>query len=250
MPRISILGVGVDDTRAEDLERAVIECVEQQKRKTFAYANVHAINIAQRNLKFRDFLNNADVVYCDGEGIRFAARILDAPPPPRTALTRWVWQLGALFQEEEISMFLLGGRSEIVATAARNLCARYPRLNLPGYHHGYFDKSGRENEEVIQLINTHKPNVLFVGFGIPDQEAWIEENLNRLEVNAIMPCGGMIDYLAGEVKVAPRWMSERGIEWLHRLLQDPRRLWRRYLLGNPMFVFRIFLQRLTEQKHS
>ncbi len=250
MSKVNILGVWVDDIDAGDLGRAIVNCVEQKRKMRFSYANVHAINIAQRNREFREFLNSSDILYCDGEGIRFGARILGAVPPFRTALTHWIWDLSGLLQEKHISVYLLGGQPDGIAEAANRLCDRYPRMKLVGYHHGFFDKSGIENDEVVELINVLKPSVLFVGFGMPDQEAWIKRNFTRLAVNAFLPCGGMIDSLAGEKIVAPEWMSENGMEWLHRFLQEPRRLWKRYLLGNPMFIFRIFLQRLTEGRQS
>ena len=246
MHRINILGVRVNDVDAKALERSIIDCVEQKKKATFAYANVHAINIAQRNQRFREFLNNSDILYCDGEGLRLAARVLGATPPRRTALTHWIWDLARTLEERRYSVYLLGGRNEVVAGAVRRLCGRYPCLKLAGYHHGYFDKSEKESAAVIMTINSVKPNVLFVGFGMPEQEMWVERNLTQLEVNAVILCGGMFDYLAGESTVAPRWMSVNGMEWLHRLLHDPARLWKRYLLGNPVFLFRILLQRLAE----
>lgn len=245
MPKTSILGIDIDDIDKGGLERAIVDCVEGGRREVFAYANVNAINIAQGNEEFRRFLDDSHVLYCDGEGVRLGARILGVKPPPRTVLTRWIWDLGALFQERGLSIFLLGGRKETVAAAASRWCERYPKLRLVGYHHGYFEKSGSENKEVIGSINRHSPNVLFVGFGMPGQELWIQHNLEDLQVNAVIPCGGMIDYLAGDVEVAPKWMSDYGMEWIHRLYQDPTRLWKRYIWGNPKFFFRIFQQRLN-----
>ncbi len=245
MSKVDILGVGIDDIDTAGLERAIVNCVRKGKREIFAYANIHAMNIAGKDKKFREFLNEADIVYCDGEGIRMGARILGMPLPPRTVLTRWIWDLGALFQEQGISAFLLGGRPRSMVAASTRWRERYSGLKLVGYHHGYFDRSGRENDDVVALINRARPNVLFVGFGMPEQELWIGQNLGHLDVNAVLPCGGMIDYLSGDSASAPRWMTVFGLEWFHRLAQDPARLWRRYLLGNPVFMFNILREFLT-----
>lgn len=239
MSKIDILGVGIDDIDTAGLERAIVNCVRKGGKEVFAYANIHAMNIAGKDARFRGFLNGADTVYCDGEGIRVGGRILGIRLPPRTVLTRWIWDLGALFQEQGISAFLLGGRPRGIVAAATRWHERYSRMKLAGYHHGYFNKSGRENDDVVALINHARPNVLFVGFGMPEQEFWIGRNLAQLHVNAVLPCGGMIDYLSGDVSSAPQWMSAFGLEWFHRLAHDPVRLWRRYLLGNPVFVFNI-----------
>lgn len=239
MSRVDILGVGVDKIDTGGLETAIMDCVAGGRKEVFAYANVHAVNIAGKDDKFREFLNRAHIVYCDGEGIRLGARVLGTRLPPRTVLTRWIWSLGDLFQEKGVSVFLLGGEPRSIVEAVVRWRERYPRLKLLGFHHGYFDRAGRENDEVVTLINRTEPNVLFVGFGMPEQEFWIGQNLERLHVNAVLPCGGMIDYLSGEAKMPPGWMTANGLEWLHRLTQNPDRLWRRYLFGNPAFMLNI-----------
>ena len=244
MSKVDVLGVGIDDIDTARLERAIIGCVKARRKEVFAYANAHAVNIARENERFRHFLNQSHIVYCDGEGIRVGAMLLGEKLPPRTALTRWVWELGRLFQEKEITVFVLGGKPRSVATAVERWQERYPRLKMVGYHHGYFEKSGKENEEVLTLINNAQPDVLFVGFGMPQQEFWIEQNLADLNARAILPCGGMIDYLAGAMRMPPVWLTAAGLEWVHRLVQEPTRLWRRYLLGNPAFMWNIVRESL------
>jgi N-acetylglucosaminyldiphosphoundecaprenol N-acetyl-beta-D-mannosaminyltransferase len=101
-----------------------------------------------------------------------------------------------------------------------------------------------ENREVVARINRAVPDILLVGFGMPLQEKWIAENRAGLDASVIMTVGAAFDYLAGEVRRAPRWATTRGLEWLGRLLVEPHRLWRRYLIGNPLFFWRVFLQKL------
>ncbi len=244
MAEIRILGVRVDSVEKKELERSIVECVERKTKHVYAYVNVHAINLARKDEAFRDFLNKAYCVYCDGEGVRLGARILGVHQPPRTVLTRWIWELGSLFQERGYRVFLLGGQAGTVAAAAKRFLSRCPRLKIAGFHHGYFDTNGDENAGVLEAIKRGSPDILFVGLGMPEQEKWIDRNLDQLSVHAVIPCGGMIDYLSGELPVAPGWMSEHGLEWLHRLIQDPARLWVRYLVGNPAFVFRVVQERI------
>jgi N-acetylglucosaminyldiphosphoundecaprenol N-acetyl-beta-D-mannosaminyltransferase len=145
-------------------------------------------------------------------------------------------------------MFLLGGKPGVAEEAVAIMRKKFPRLVIVGCHHGYFAKAGRESDQVVATVNAARPNILFVGFGMPAQEQWISRNLADLDTNVVMPCGSMIDYAAGRKSLAPVWMSAHGLEWLYRLLQEPGRLWKRYLLGNPSFMMRILMQRFIGWK--
>ncbi len=246
MADINILGVHVDVTDKGELQKSVLASSRLQRKDVYAYVNVHAVNLAQRDANFRNFLNDALSAYCDGEGVRLGARLLGRFLPPRIVLTYWIWDLCRFFEENDLSVFFLGGKEDVVERAVKVVTLRHPRLNVKGWHHGYFTKEGPENDRVVEMISGAAPNVLFVGFGMPLQEHWIQQNLSRLTVNAVFPAGSMIDYTAGVKKYAPRWMTSHGLEWLHRFLMDPWRLWRRYLIGNPLFVLRVVRQRLTQ----
>jgi N-acetylglucosaminyldiphosphoundecaprenol N-acetyl-beta-D-mannosaminyltransferase len=111
--------------------------------------------------------------------------------------------------------------------------------------HGFFQKSGPENEQVIVAINTFKPHLLIVGFGMPLQEAWIQANMNQIDARVIMPLGACLDFYTGRVPRGPAWLTNHGFEWLARLLTEPRRLWKRYLIGNPLFLYRVLKQRFS-----
>jgi N-acetylglucosaminyldiphosphoundecaprenol N-acetyl-beta-D-mannosaminyltransferase len=134
----------------------------------------------------------------------------------------------------------------VAEKAAAVLQAQVPTLRVVGTHHGYFEKSPGhpDNDAVVQAINAARPDMLIVAFGMPTQEQWLHENWARLEAGAALTVGAAFDYLAGEVQRGPRWMTDHGLEWLSRLVVEPRRLWRRYLLGNPLFLWRVVRQRL------
>ena len=243
-----ILGVKVAEEGKEALERNLVDCLRRDEKTLFSYVNVHAVNIATRDLAFRRFLNSSFRAYCDGEGVRVGARILGRQLPRRIVLTYWIWDLCALFEKRGISIFLLGGMQGVAERAASRLIQRFPLLRVCGVHHGYFEKEGAENDSVLEAIGIASPDVLFVGFGMPLQEHWIETNFQRIAAHVIMPAGSMIDYVAGEKRTTPAWMADHGMEWLFRLVQDPKRLWKRYLIGNPLFLMRIVRTRLGMQK--
>ena len=238
-----VLGVRIDPCESDGLLNAITESVRKQRKDVFAYANTHALNLAWTMPEFRAFLNSAHTVYCDGEGVRLAARLLGYRIPRRIALTYFFWDICRDAERMGYSLFLLGSREEHLRDAVERIHARHPGLRIAGTHHGYFAKSGEESEAIVRTIQTANPDILFVGFGMPLQEDWIRANKEQLAAQAILPCGSMIEYASGRKALAPAWMSTHGLEWVYRLFQEPGRLWKRYLLGNPLFIYRVLRQR-------
>jgi N-acetylglucosaminyldiphosphoundecaprenol N-acetyl-beta-D-mannosaminyltransferase len=240
--RISILGVQVDIVGLDELLKYALFIIQSQEKAIITYVNVHAINIAQDIGWFKNFINHSQIVFCDGFGVKWVARSLKGKELQRFTPPDWFGRLAKECARQGFSMFFLGTRQEVVEKAAANLKKTYPELKIVGVHHGFFEKTVMcpENQAVLSRINTLKPDILVVGFGMPAQEKWIFENWNELNVHVVFPVGAFFDYLAGEVKRAPRWMTENGLEWLGRLIIEPRRLWKRYILGNPLFLWRVF----------
>jgi len=243
MGKARLLGVDVDIIDKVQLLDRIRESVRQKRKDFYPYVNIHAINLAQGDQRFRDLLNSAWTVYCDGEGVRLGARILGRHLPPRIVLTYYLWELCEAFEKDGISVYFLGGRQEVLEQAVSTVKERFPGLKIAGAHYGYFQKSGTESENVVESVSRSGADVLFVGFGMPLQEHWIAENLDRLQVHAILPCGSMIEYAGGAKRYTPAWMADHGMEWLFRLMQEPGRLWTRYLIGNPLFLLRVLRQR-------
>ncbi|HUI65683.1 MAG TPA: WecB/TagA/CpsF family glycosyltransferase [Bacteroidota bacterium] len=244
MDDVRLLDVRIDSIDREGLEQMIFSTVRDGQARMYQYVNVHAVNLARTDQRFRGIINGATVTYCDGEGLRVGARLLGRRLPPRTVLTYWVWDLCRLMEERGLSAYFLGGRQPVVDRAVSTLRCRYPKLKVAGWHHGFFEKRGSESKVVVDEINRASPDILFVGFGMPIQEYWISENLSSLSAGIVLPAGSMIDYIAGEKKPAPPWMANHGLEWFYRFMHEPRRLWKRYLLGNPLFLIRILGHRL------
>ena len=246
MHKADILGVKVDIIDAAGLHNAIAESIARGERDVYAYVNINAINIAYENERFKRILNSAHCVYCDGEGVRLGAAMLGYHLPPRVVLTYWIWDLCAFCQDQDYSLFFLGATDEYVREAVQRVRERFPKLRIVGFHHGYFPKRGAESDAVVELIDRAQPDILIVGFGMPMQEFWIEENFKRLNARVILPAGSMIDYTAGRKGLAPKWMADHGMEWLYRFFQEPGRLWKRYLIGNPTFVLRVLFERVKK----
>lgn len=247
-----ILGVPISGLTVNDLHVAMANVIRSEERALILHANVHLLNLAYEFRWLRKFFNEADIVFCDGAGIMLGGRILGYHIPERITYADWTWQLAEFAEPLGFTFFFLGARPGVAEKAACQLKERYPMLRIVGTHHGYFDKAphSRENEAVVQKINAAKPNILIVGFGMPLQERWLMENWERVEANVALTGGAVFDYVSGELRRGPHWMTDHGMEWLARLIIEPRRLWKRYIVGNPLFLYRVLRQRFAVKSQS
>jgi N-acetylglucosaminyldiphosphoundecaprenol N-acetyl-beta-D-mannosaminyltransferase len=242
-----VLGVGVDPITVVELHAEIVRLLRGGRLGLVLNVNAHCLNLCYRDRVLRDSLNGADVVFCDGVGVMLAARILGGRIPARITYAAWIWQLADFAAAEGLSLYFLGARPGVAQEAARRLRERFPGLRIVGVRHGYFDHSAgsAENEAVLEEINAAAPDILLVGLGMPLQERWLTENRQRLDAGVALSCGAVFDYTSRRVSRGPRLLTEGGFEWLARLLREPRRLWRRYLLGNPLFLLRVVRQLLS-----
>ncbi|MEW6636797.1 MAG: WecB/TagA/CpsF family glycosyltransferase [Actinomycetota bacterium] len=250
--RVEILGVGVDPLTAAELRAEVLRLAESRGCGLVLNVNAHCLNLLYKDSELRRFFASADVVFCDGAGVRLAARLLGRSLPERITYADWMWDLAALSEAEGLSLYLLGAAPGVAGEAAGRLKERYLGLRIAGTHHGYFDHTAGspESEAVVRAINAARPDVLVVGMGMPLQERWLMANRKRLDVGVALTGGAAFDYVSGRLRRGPRLLTENGFEWLARLIIEPRRLWRRYLVGNPAFLTRVLRQRLGEALSS
>lgn len=246
MESINILDVKVHPLAVIDLHKIIRAKITYHEKSIIANVNAHAMNLAFREKWLKDFFNNAAIVFCDGAGVRLAARILGYHIPERITYADWMWQIAEFSSKNNFTFYLLGARKGIAKKAAEQLTKRYPNIQILGVHHGYFNKTvgSRENANIISKINKVKPNILVVAFGMPLQERWLYENWDKIDANIALTGGAVFDYVSGELKRGPRCLTDNGFEWLARLLIEPKRLWKRYIIGNPLFITRIILHRI------
>ena len=236
----------MDPLTVDELHQEIGRLVRGGRLGLVLNANAHCLNLCYEDPKLRDFLNGAEVVFCDGAGVMLAARMLGRRIPQRITYADWIWQLADLAAAQGFSLYLLGARPGVAREGAMRLRERYPDLEIAGVRHGYFDHSAGspENEAVVEEIKASAPDILLVGLGMPLQERWLMENIDRLDAGVALTGGAVFDYVSGRLRRGPRLLRENGFEWLARLLAEPRRLWRRYLIGNPLFLLRVLRQRL------
>ncbi len=218
--------------------RANIQC---QPKLVFA-SNGHTIALAAKDPSFRKILEQADIIHADGQAAVFASRMTDSPIPERSATTDFIHDAARVAAQHGLRFFLLGTTEETNEKAARMLRAAYPGLQIVGRRHGYF--SADEEEELCDEINLTQPDVIWVGLSAPLEYEFSVRNKTRLRAGWLVTCGGCYNFITGACKRAPRWMRAAGLEWLFRVVQEPRRLFWRYTVTNPLAIF-LLLTRTT-----
>ena len=236
--RIQILGVYIDSVKKKYALAKIKEWLlsDQGQYKIFT-PNPEFLVEAYKNPKFRRTLNKGDLNLPDGIGLKMVAPIFGDKIIERISGVDFMLEICDTAQKNHKSIYLLGGRGETARKTSEILIRKYPNLIIKGASQGLEDANSRgiENQDLLDEINGLKPDILFVAFGHPKQEFWIENNLSRLlSVKIAMGVGGSFDYISGKVKRAPRYLRNMGFEWLYRLAKEPRRFTR---IINAVLVF-------------
>ncbi|HSD87564.1 MAG TPA: WecB/TagA/CpsF family glycosyltransferase [Kofleriaceae bacterium] len=209
-----------------------------------------AINAAkivefQDDEALRNAIDEAHLLTADGQAVVWASRLLGQPVPARVAGTDLMQALLAHAGQRDYSVYLLGAKDEIVRACVAKAQKEHPSLRIAGYRNGYFRRD--EEDELVAAIRAANPDILFLGFGTPAKEYFMHRHYRALGVPFVMGVGGSFDVYAGLVARAPRWMQRAGLEWAFRLAQEPRRMWKRYLVGNTRFAWIIARELFTRR---
>jgi len=242
--RLTILGVhlaNVSRRRALELIEDAILDYDGRTRSIF-FANTHTLNLAATDGQYRTILNTADHVFGDGTGVRWAARLQGRRAQDNLNGTDLIPEFLHAAAGRGYGYFLLGADEQTIGRAARYAEETFWGWTPAGFHHGYLTNP-EITAEVIHRINGAGPHLLLVGMGNPLQEQWIHLHRHELHVPLCMAVGGLFDFWGGNFRRAPRWLRNLGHEWIWRLLQQPGKKAPRYLVGNPLFLFRILRQK-------
>lgn len=240
--RVNLLGTWIDRIDMEHAIDQVAEFVRSGQPHQAVTVNVDFLRLASGDIAFQNIINRADLVVADGMPLIWASRRLETPLPCRVTGVDMMLICAELAAREDYSIFLLGAAPGVGDEVACVLRARFPGLRIAGT---YAPPSAAlsTHDEAVRIIRDARPDMLFVAFGAPKQELWIHQHCESLGVPLCMGVGGSFDMLAGRVRRAPLWMQRHGLEWFYRMVQEPRRLWKRYLVHDlPVFV-RLMTQR-------
>lgn len=250
IPSIHLLGVRVHMVQIPDVIRQMEQWVRERQGSHFiAVTGMHGVTEAQQDISFKTILNGADLVIPDGMPLVWVARLRGHP------LKRRVYgpELMLTFCEQTAHCgyrhFLYGAAPGVPEQLGHILVTRFPGMRIAGsYSPPYRPLTPSEEMQVLKMINETAADVLWVGLSTPKQERWMWKYRTRLNVPVMVGVGAAFDFAIGRVKQAPRWIRELGFEWLFRLCQEPRRLWRRYLVSGPKFVGYVALEFLHLKK--
>ena len=242
-PRVNILGCGISAINLPQAEQAVLQALLEKRKSYVVIGGVHGILVAQKDSKYKDIINRAILCTPDGMplvwcGWKAGFKDMDRVYGPDLMLR--MMEIGT---EHGIRHFLYGGKEGVADILKANMEAKFPGVQITGiYCPPFRELNDGERGELQQMVAEQKPDIIWVGIGAPKQERFMERYLPLLDTTMMCGVGAAFDFHAGKLAQAPRWMQRAGLEWFFRLTKEPRRLWRRYLLGNPLFLWLLFCQ--------
>lgn len=234
MTRVALFGLAVDAISMDEALRRILATMRGRRRMCHAALNVAKLVRMRADPDLHADVRASDMVTADGMGIVLAARLTGQPLPERVTGVDLMERTLALCARHGFRPYLLGARQDVLEAAIYRLRLRHPGLVIAGYRNGYFQPD--DEADIIAEINASRADCLFVGVPTPMKERFLARNRAALTPAFTMGVGGSIDVAAGLVRRAPRWMQQAGLEWIFRLTQEPRRMWRRYLVTNSRFA--------------
>lgn len=231
-----VLGAFIDAISWEEARTRIAAWAAARESRYVCLCPVHSVVTATQDGTFQRVLNEADMATPDGAPVAWLLRRLGYPHQERIAGSELMWGVLGDAERKAIPIYFFGSREIVLDQLARRVIREYPRIKLAGGQSPPFrDMSAGEDLDAVARINDSKAGIVFVGLGCPKQERWMSEHRGRVKA-VMIGVGAAFDFHAGIVKRAPLWMQKTGLEWLHRLCSEPRRLWKRYLVTNTLFV--------------
>ena len=243
IPQVNILGVGVSAINLKSAPELFLQALSEKRKGYICVTGVHGVSEAQTDNSFRCILNRAFLCTPDGMPLVWIGRLTGHKQMNRVYGPDLMFEIFARSSERGIRHFFYGGANGVALELKRKMEARFPGLQIVGtYEPPFRPLNSEEEKDLQQLIRETKPDILWVGLSTPKQEKFMAEYLSKLNVTLMVGVGAAFDFHAGRIRQAPRWMQRCGLEWFFRLCCEPRRLWKRYLKNNPLFLLRIFCQ--------
>ncbi len=244
--RINILNSPIDKLTMQDTLSIIDKSI--QKRLAIQHIVVNAAKMVymQKDKELYESVVNSDIINADGMAVVWAAKFLGQPLPEKVSGIDLMVNLVALAAKQNYKVFFFGAKEEVVITVVENYSKQYGKDLIAGYRNGYFNKE--EEPKIAKQIAESKADILFVAISSPTKEIFLNQYKDTMKVPFIMGVGGSFDVVSGKTKRAPLWMQNNGLEWFYRFLQEPRRMWKRYLVTNTLFIYYVLRAKLKSQR--
>lgn len=239
MNKVNLFDIKVDNVTMSEAIGVVKKRIEKKEKSRVYFVNADCFNKMHTDMKYYRTVQNGHFIFGDGSGVKLGGKITGQEVADNVNGTDMLPLLAKMCGDNGFSIFFLGAQEGVAQKAAEKLKERFPKFTVAGTHHGFFDKN-KESGKIIEIINKSGADILLVAFGAPHQEVWIDSYFKELNCSVMFGVGGLFDFFSGRIPRAPGWMRVFGIEWVYRLIQEPKRMWRRYILGNPLFVYRVY----------
>ncbi|HPB67997.1 MAG TPA: WecB/TagA/CpsF family glycosyltransferase [Candidatus Omnitrophota bacterium] len=232
--RIYLFGCPIDNlSRAETVDR-IDRWIKERRPCQHVVVNVDKLLKVRKDPALYDIISACDIINADGMPLVWVSRWFGLPLKERVTGIDLMEDLVALAARREYSVFFLGARQPVVEAVAEIYRTRFPGLKIAGYRNGYW--TPEEEAGLVRQISRSSADILFVAMGSPQKEIFLSRYRSQMDVPFVMGVGGSFDVVAGKTRRAPRWMQRWGLEWLFRFFQEPKRMWKRYLIGNTTFI--------------
>ena len=234
-----LLGINISVIDQPELLQAIDELVQKKQVALVNNVNVQACNLAVEHTDFRAILNQSEIVFCDGFGVKLGAWLRGIRLGQRMTPPDWIDALFARCVEKKYRIYFLGDTDEVVKDFARLVQERYPKLSIVGWHSGFFELESEENNQVLEAIDKSKTDLILTGMGMPRQERWAWAAKPKLHQGVIIATGALFRWYTDHERRAPKWITASGLEWLARFMTHPIRHFKRYIIGLPRFFWRV-----------
>jgi len=240
--KTKILNTTIDNLSMSETLDIIKDKIDKSEQIHHVVVNAGKIVAMQTDLELRKSVNESDLINADGQAVVWASKILKKPLKERVAGIDLMTNITAIAKENKYKIFFFGAKEEVVKKVVDLYSKKYSKDIIAGYRNGYFKKE--DEKKIAQEIANSEANILFVAISSPTKENFLYQNKEILKnVNFIMGVGGSFDVVSGKVKRAPKWMQKYGLEWFYRFLQEPKRMWKRYLIGNFKFMWLVIKEK-------
>ena len=245
--KINILNTTIDNLTMVATLTTIKESISKKKQIYLVVVNASTIVDLQTDKELRKSINNSEIITADGQSVVWASKILKKPLKEKVTGFEVMDKMVAISYKYNYKIFFLGATEEVVKEVVKKYSKKYSSKIIAGYRNGYFNKT--DEPKISEEIAESGADILFVAISSPIKENFLSQNKEKLKnVSFIMGVGGCFDIISGKTKRAPIWMQNSGLEWFYRFLQEPKRMWKRYLIGNSKFIWLVFKEKLRLNK--